>query len=848
MKRFLPSHFEELKKQVIEKAGISNLKTSDCYRLAVDIYVKTQKQISETTLKRIFGFAERRYNPSSFTLNAMAEFCGYESWTAYNSHVENFQVRNKPTRTWQSVRQAAHKITHYTLETNKQKSGIPYKHTISRASLERHIDLFEHTKANVCLVSGQAGSGKTIGLTHWVEQQLSKSLHKKDQNIYIFVNSNSLLQVAGYGYDGNRWLAQVLAMQINTIKAFLTSYKRQAPGNFYLIIDDLNNHIFNEKHFNLIINQLIDMSAYFSAFSWFKFIISTRPDTWQLYKHLIEGSKTLYANWYTSFNSHKGNESANMIPFSIDEIQQLANKLTGNHLQTSERFKKQYSLIKLPIYFQYYYKLKGKNIDPKMLNTADQYAIASPYIEKHVLKGIRNTEKQILTNLLFNHANFNNNEISINKEKVYHFIKQYNIAYRELLQSGIFLEFHTESKYSNHTEIRVYSILLATYFIAKNLLSGNNYAINTRIIELISQQAYPENIRISIMRWVIVFSMESCDLTFINDLIQRSFGTPYENHFNIFCCNTICNIGAKNIENRNKLNNQLNNTPFIEYVLLIPGLQTSYIHTIKQLLQFSLTDKNKIYIHSKLGLMAILLLDDVEASQHITTLKEYQNAALSVFAINPLHGLETLHHYFSFNTINIDAICELTHYYFKPEIHQPSKQHELILTIAFCCGILTNNPKKIIRLINAIQFSLHKNPSTIASQDFKITLQLFKDIELIRSGKSKNVAGYLSTITRTKTHKFNQVLEKIIRVLLDEHSYSDSVFHITHLLEIVIHEKITLLEVYIRKFLIHSANNFSENSIKEHQLALKQIQKKTNYQLQSMSAWRFPYQIGSHNG
>jgi excinuclease UvrABC ATPase subunit len=143
MKQFLPSHFEELKKKVLNKVGIKEISPSDCYRLAVDISNATHKQISETTMKRIYGFAVSRYKPSSFTLNAMADFCGYDGWSGFLSTMENQSVIDPQHRTWETVASTAHKITRFTLETNKQKSGIPFEYTIDRQQLHRHISAFE---------------------------------------------------------------------------------------------------------------------------------------------------------------------------------------------------------------------------------------------------------------------------------------------------------------------------------------------------------------------------------------------------------------------------------------------------------------------------------------------------------------------------------------------------------------------------------------------------------------------------------------------------------------------------------------------------------------------------------
>ena len=80
---FIVQHFDELKQLVLTTGGYKSISPSDCKSLSSLIYRKTNHQLSETTLKRVYGFAYSKFKPSQFTLDAMAQYCGFNGWADY---------------------------------------------------------------------------------------------------------------------------------------------------------------------------------------------------------------------------------------------------------------------------------------------------------------------------------------------------------------------------------------------------------------------------------------------------------------------------------------------------------------------------------------------------------------------------------------------------------------------------------------------------------------------------------------------------------------------------------------------------------------------------------------------
>lgn len=71
---------DELRQKVLQVAKIEIMSTRLCKKLSVLISEKTGRYISETTLKRLYSFAERNFQPSNYTLDTLALYCIQANW------------------------------------------------------------------------------------------------------------------------------------------------------------------------------------------------------------------------------------------------------------------------------------------------------------------------------------------------------------------------------------------------------------------------------------------------------------------------------------------------------------------------------------------------------------------------------------------------------------------------------------------------------------------------------------------------------------------------------------------------------------------------------------------------
>lgn len=534
MKVSLQNYFEVLKQEVLYKAQIKNIAPSDCYVLSLKIQEKTQKRISETTLKRIFGFAKTYYNPSTYTCNALAEYCGYESYNSFLSSKEKEGLEKNEYKSWSTVLEIAHKISRFRILSNKHRSGISYNSAIDRLQIKQIINDFTSNPCTACIIEAPAGGGKTIGLTKWIDQCLNKKPVEGQKDIYLFLETPHLLLASIYSFHATHWLGHLMGLDSNEqLHEFMETYKISAPGNFYLIIDDIASIGISEKEYCSIFTTLIDMVNYFSTYRWFKIILSTRPPIWNKNKYLIESNNNVRKQWCSDAYHIRG--------FNEPEIEQLSSNLKfKKHIDTQYN-DKLFSLIKLPLYFQLYYQLK-KDLEPKRFTTFDKFNLYRAYLEKYVLNGINLNKKMVLLNMLSKYVIFKRNTLCIELSTVVRLRSQYPKAYEELINSGIISPFSYNAGLRRISEIRFKSKTLGSYFIALRILEKNHNIFDGNLVQHINTTVYQHSIKTKLLLWLIILALENSKIEFLDHLEKANFIKLNETNIISFIINSIENI------------------------------------------------------------------------------------------------------------------------------------------------------------------------------------------------------------------------------------------------------------------------------------------------------------------
>jgi hypothetical protein len=112
MTTLLPQYYEILKTTVLAVSDFATITPCDCKTISAKIFNQTKQSISETTLKRVYGFAYSKFKPSLFTIDVMAKYCGYQNWEVFCAEQDQNAVKPRDTSaSWETLINRASHIT-----------------------------------------------------------------------------------------------------------------------------------------------------------------------------------------------------------------------------------------------------------------------------------------------------------------------------------------------------------------------------------------------------------------------------------------------------------------------------------------------------------------------------------------------------------------------------------------------------------------------------------------------------------------------------------------------------------------------------------------------------------------
>ncbi|GAA4339835.1 hypothetical protein GCM10023149_50810 [Mucilaginibacter gynuensis] len=701
MSMFLPHYFEALKTCVLETSGYENIAPCDCKVISLLILNKTKQRISETTLKRVYGFAYCKFKPSLFTIDVLAQYCGYKGWDDFCAKQENKQAtKSSRNLTWDTLKHNADKITSFTLQALKNKSGIPYSQTIKRRFLNQHFEIFLEENYTATILSAPAGYGKTIALCHWIEERFELNAKTNNNDIILFFSSSALMNVFLSGRDINDWLLSLLGFSHEDNVALLLNEKQKQGGNFYLIIDGFDEHMFKTDQFQLLLNQVLDVFALYQSHKWFKMVLTMRSASWINYRHELNSSMA----WFTGF-AENDNDSINVPLFSIQEIGELSKKInpavdSNVSLEVAEKFNH-------PLYFQFYYKNNKDNFSLNNIDHVCIYDLISTFILNKVYLGHYSAEKILLLNELINEIDFKNRTYAIDKLKVNAVLKQYSHAYQELLSVGFLRELNASSGIQYNTLIQFANKDFLEYTIAKKLLLANDYVFNSKLIRTINDLFDKDAIKLPVLKWCIIYAVKSDQQKSFKALTETNLTANQKADLLIFLaelfekeCLSVHAESAKSYGKHNCIKD------IFDYFIGFEFIHPEYEKTLAILLKFDLTRVQQITAYTAIAINAVVKLDVNKLDWCLTKLKDYANEDLAKFVINPLNCLDAIYYYLKYGIFKKEYFSDVTAFYFNPPAEE-SLEHksgnDLVLLMAVFSTSICNNAQKGLRFINAIK-------------------------------------------------------------------------------------------------------------------------------------------------
>ncbi|RYZ98865.1 MAG: hypothetical protein EOP47_18260 [Sphingobacteriaceae bacterium] len=824
MSIFLPHYFEELKNCTLLVAGIANVTPSDCKELSHLILLKTRQRISETTLKRVFGFAYSKFKPSVFTVETLSQFCGHNSW---NSFCESREKKNaKKTGHgpgWDVLKQNAGKITNFTLQALKNRSGIPYNQTIKRQFLDDHFDAFLSKGETATVIVAPAGYGKTVALCHWVEDRLELNAEGKANDIIIFFSSSALINVFLSGRDINEWLLTLLGYSNEEDISWLLHEKAGNGDGLLLVIDGFDDHMFKADQFRMVLNQLTDILALYRGHPCFKLVLTMRLASWINYKHEFD---IVENNWFMGFPKN-GHPVINVPLFNTEEITSLSKKINpaakaadNNNIATGK--------FNHPLYFQFYYKDHKENFSLDHIDHICIYDLISTFILNKVYLGSNSADKMLLLKELEDAMDFANKQYAVSKLKVNHLIKQYNAAYQDLINAGFLREQNKSSNLEHNVFIEFSNTDFLEYSIAKKLLLDNNFIFNSTLIKKLNNLYHDDAIKLPVLKWVIIYALKSEQESELKSIAGIELLITEKADLIVFLAELLekeCIAVPQSETIKNYLKQNCIKDLF-DYFIGIEFVDPEYEKTLHILLKFELSNPQKIIVYSVLAIISIIKLDLNKLEEHLLRVRKLSNNNYTSFPINPLNCLDTLFYYLRYGIIKKESLTEITRFCFnapKRGSFEDTPSNDIIFIMAVYATIICN-PQKGLRLINVLN---DRYKPIDPSSGYGFFMSIAAADRYFRKGETnKGVDIYNSMVAVYNSHEnmYTPIMQSLfialrVKVSLFSNDFNNLEKHFNQVMAFTTKTNYNLSRMYVLAFLLN--NNYF---LSEHEDFEKQVQ------------------------
>jgi hypothetical protein len=169
--------------------GRKILASSDCFHLANDISYRVQFKISFNTLRRFFHLMKSDHQPSLYTLDILAKYCGYSSFadftTNYQKHIPEKKIENISLLNYLILVLGKTELSHKGDATyiNLLEQSIKY--------LDHHPDVIDHFQREIA----KTENGQLYYYEFFIHVDKLNSYYGKGLNYYIKEKKSNNAQI-----------------------------------------------------------------------------------------------------------------------------------------------------------------------------------------------------------------------------------------------------------------------------------------------------------------------------------------------------------------------------------------------------------------------------------------------------------------------------------------------------------------------------------------------------------------------------------------------------------------------------------------------------------------------------
>ena len=617
----------QLRKFVLIKSGLRNIDPANCKTISELIFKETKNYISETTVKRFFGFAQTHHKFSVFTLNSLSQYIGYSDWESFckekrsqTEHVEDV---------WSDLKIRCQAITDVSLIAKKNTSGVPFEATANRSFIYSDFDYFLKNNYQFTTISAHPGQGKSILIAHLVEHFFysENALYKKD--IVLLINSAVIYDAIQNNLSLKDWFYKEFKYYgVSELITYFKKNKKECKGRFVLIVDGIDQFLTKSANLKILTDFLFGIEEN----DFVKIVLGLRVNNWVSIQPAISGSAFLTNSWYKGL-FFDYDQNTNVPHLNNEEIYYTLSQIEGKKINEKDLHHGLIKYFQTPFWLQVFYKLKQENKGVKLDNYLLCLELTDYFLESKIFISNNSTEKIYLLKKISNAISKGNLHYRVSKENILENIKNYPGSYYELIYSGILIEEKRLTTVRPTEILRFLNNDIYTYFLFFQLTEKFNFRPDTAFFnEILTAYSNQPDLRKLMLNWTVRFCIKRNEI----QALKQIFVLPFSNEEKNDAFDFICDVALSELEKTGTLfNAQTINMHFIDIMVMGRLMSKNYKETIKKISEKVFNEEIQIILTVMECSICVIGLDKIGVAEHMNILKRNVKKLDYLFPLNP---------------------------------------------------------------------------------------------------------------------------------------------------------------------------------------------------------------------
>jgi len=504
MKDILDNDLQKLKFAVESQTKKKIVYAKDCTMLAAMIFEQTKRQVSGSTLKRLWGVVKSDFLPSSFTLDTLSLFLGYQDWADFKKNADSTRKNAiVAENTWYKIKEKYEKISWYSYNSIKSKIGFIFSKTISRPfAEERIINLMDSNKTATAFIS-PGGYGKSPLMTSLYEKLFFSDQSPFSDDIVLLIDCAILNHLINEDFNFDHYLIEMLGYNFNTnVRDFFKQNESLRKGRIVLILENLHEISTDRDKTSWFIKSLCMVIATNADTTWFKLIVCCRSHFWRMICQHFDTPMSREA-WFDVEIQPEDSSYSNIPDYSEQEINEILklNNLKNTFKELQVFYPDLARLIKIPYFLHNYITLYCKD------NYINELDLLHYFTDQILFSGSNGSQKNRIINAFIKASNYALSGSKIQKKSIEKYIVENQQAYNELLMYGVLVETNQIGHHLDYkTNIRIVNPLVFEFLLSNLWL--REYELNSELIENV-MKIYEKNPEMQhcLFKWFVRYAI-----------------------------------------------------------------------------------------------------------------------------------------------------------------------------------------------------------------------------------------------------------------------------------------------------------------------------------------------------